>query len=701
MSSPGLDEQILVADEPPIRRLEIREQFERLTAREKLYAHHMARAAWHGTRIILSQVSPEATSIFDFIIELHRACSGRWPSLADQTGVPMGSLRSFLKYAAVFLGNVGNYYGTGDQKFIPRVSDKALKGIASISPRATELYQIIAPHILARRPGSLGYPSDVAQSAYYPGNILLSRQEISLVSKTLEENSIYPENTRVRKSVELGKPTYDVLQASIDLDCTPAELRVSDVRLNVRLVRGDHSKELGHIHNCLGNAKKYAANDLQKRYIEQLQESFKVGNIEPYKESQRIWVRDFAPSVETIFGFVEPYRDPHGMRAEFEGLVAFVDTEETKSLTSLVDSSANFIRRLPWAIGSQENDGKGPFEKNTFEPPDFTSIHTLAYCSSIIFPGINLPNFNDIRQNDGFKNVMVTNRISAEYSKNEIAPAFLAPADAPIFLDHKYHAFYLWVVIHELLGHGTGKMLTQDGPNEYNFDVENPPIDPLTGRRVESWYRPGQTWTGLFGDLATTIDECRAECVGAYLMNDKELLGMFGFDDHTPITADDLAYNLYLQLGVGGLRALENYIVDDRKWGQAHSRAHFAMLRVLLNVGNGFLRVECTKSTSSIIVHVDRNKILDYGRPAIAALLLRLHIYRCTADVGACRRYYEDLTAVEGVFLEWREVVLANKQPRHVFVQANTLLEEDGTASLREYDASAEGMIQSWVERGL
>lgn len=40
-------------------------------------------------------------------------------------------------------------------------------------------------------------------------------------------------------------------------------------------------------------------------------------------------------------GFVEPYRDPHGTRAEFEGLVAISDAEETKALQRLVDNSTN------------------------------------------------------------------------------------------------------------------------------------------------------------------------------------------------------------------------------------------------------------------------------------------------------------------------------------------------------------------------
>ena len=67
-------------------------------------------AAWHGTRIIFQQVSPESSAIFDFIIELYRACDGDWIKLATQAGVSTTDLEHFLEYAAVFLANVGNYY---------------------------------------------------------------------------------------------------------------------------------------------------------------------------------------------------------------------------------------------------------------------------------------------------------------------------------------------------------------------------------------------------------------------------------------------------------------------------------------------------------------------------------------------------------------------------------------------------------------
>ncbi|KAK4656561.1 hypothetical protein QC762_205370 [Podospora pseudocomata] len=56
-----------------IFQLGIRDQFNGVTEREQRYAHHMARVAWYGARIILEQVSPESRPIFDFILELYRA----------------------------------------------------------------------------------------------------------------------------------------------------------------------------------------------------------------------------------------------------------------------------------------------------------------------------------------------------------------------------------------------------------------------------------------------------------------------------------------------------------------------------------------------------------------------------------------------------------------------------------------------------
>lgn len=119
---------------------------------------------------------------------------------------------------------------------------------------------------------------------------------------------------------------------------------------------------------------------------------------------------------------------------------------------------------------------------------------------------------------------------------------FIDDSEVEVFRKHKHPAYYWWVVLHELLGHGTGKMMIEEATNKFNFDSKNPPINPLDGKPIRTWYKPGQTWTGQFGDLATTLDECRAELVGAYLMDDPELLALFGFTDESAIRSRDCGY---------------------------------------------------------------------------------------------------------------------------------------------------------------
>jgi dipeptidyl-peptidase-3 len=110
------------------------------------------------------------------------------------------------------------------------------------------------------------------------------------------------------------------------------------------------------------------------------------------------------------------------------------------------------------------------------------------------------------------------------------------------------------------------------------------------------------------------------------------------------------------------------------------------------------MSIKCDSTKQSLVVEVDRSKIRTHGKPALGRMLLRLHMYRCTADVQACRSYYEELSKVDGEYSTWRDIVLANQEPKWVFVQANTFLKGD-QVSLREYDATEEGVIQSWAER--
>ena len=229
--------------------------------------------------------------------------------------------------------------------------------------------------MMAIPPYSLGFPGTDAQSAYYPGPEILSRNEIVAVSRLTEQQKILPENTRISKSRSpTGEIRYTILQASTS-EISRSDEPFGPENMRVVLKPGDHKNELLKLCEELRQALEYAANDSQRRTIELYIASFESGDLEVYRDALRTWVRDVGPKVEHIIGFVEPYRDPYGIRSEFEGIVAIADPNETKRLQELVKHSDRFIRRLPWCVGSIENDGKGPFEKSLFEPPDFSSIH--------------------------------------------------------------------------------------------------------------------------------------------------------------------------------------------------------------------------------------------------------------------------------------------------------------------------------------
>jgi dipeptidyl-peptidase-3 len=353
------------------------------------------------------------------------------------------------------------------------------------------------------------------------------------------------------------------------------------------------------------------------------------------------------------------------------------------------------IPKLPW---SQE------FEKDKFLSPDFTSLEVLSFAGSGIPAGINIPNYDDIRQNFGFKNVSLGNVLSAK-APDEPVP-FIPQKDLDVYRNYRDPAFEVQVGIHELLGHGTGKLLQETSLGQYNFDVSNPPISPITNKPITTWYKPGQTWSAVFGSIASSYEECRAECVAMALSCDFEVLQIFGFGDgreDLSNEAGDVLFAAYLQMARAGVAALEFWDPKSRKWGQAHMQARYSILRTFLDAGDGFVKLVHTRDDlSDLEIHLDRSKIITHGRPAVEKYLQKLHIYKCTADLEAGKGLYDHITSVDDWWgITVRDAVLRKKIPRKVFVQANTVVGEGNEVVLKEYDATPEGIIQSYAERGV
>lgn len=190
-----------------------------------------------------------------------------------------------------------------------------------------------------------------------------------------------------------------------------------------------------------------------------------------------------------------------------------------------------------------------------------------------------------------------------------------------------------------------------------------------------------------------------------YLICDWSILKIFGFGDGSEDMdgpAGDILYAGYLSMARAGIAALEFWDPKSKKWGQPHMQARFSILQTFLAAGKEFASLDYTADDlSDLTVRIERSRISTIGRKAVETYLQKLHVLKSTGDYEAGSQMFTDITTVDEFYAEKvRPAVLAKKTPRKVFVQANTVLSDDGkSVELKEYDASPEGMIRSFAER--
>lgn len=700
----------LYPNDTPFQILDCEFAFKNLTKPEKLYAHYVSRASWEGQFITMFQTSPESPLIFIFFDKLFRSkptIEQVKNHLREKHSFTDDDIKGLLVFAGAFMANGGNYRGFGDTKFVPNVPSEKLTTVAKeVFGVDFEFFNrhCILPMIdYTDNVRTLGFPPQSITN-YWSANCVEKDSEI--VTEFLNYKRVDAYNHRVFKTaantegndVDIYEIRFASEQLSSDSDTTDEKLIGHEEEYKgrkFRFTRGDYSGIMPSVLDNLKSAAKNALNEDERKMMEEYVKSFETGSLQAHKQGSRHWIKDKGPVVETYIGFIETYRDPAGARAEFEGFVAVVNKEGSEKLGVLVNHAEEIIQQsMPWPK---------EFEKDSYLRPDFTALDIISFAGSGVPAGINIPNYDEIRQDEGFKNVHLQNVILANYAAAKIS--FVSESDVELIKKYRGLAFEVQVGLHELLGHGSGKLFQQkDG--KLNFDLENT-VNPLTGGKITSYYRDGESYDSIFTSMGSSYEECRAECVGIFLSTLRSVLKVFHVEG---AEADEVMYVNWLTMVLSGIRGLESYSHETGKWNQAHSQARYVILRVLLEQAKGMIDIKIVTNKEDgkpdLAITVNRSAIETEGKKAIGDFLTKLQVYKTTADIAKAREMYMGYSEVKEDsvsghdFIAIRQIITDRMRPRTVLVQSNTKYNHTtGDVDLITYESTAEGFAQSWIDR--
>jgi len=360
-------------------------------------------------------------------------------------GVNPGAYEKIRSFTKLFWANRGNHNETTAQKFLPEFTFEELRdaGLAAI------------------KHGAGGF-TDTA------------------FLKEIEElrPSLFDPNFEPMTTAKSPRGNLDILQASSNnfyfgVKLADVKNFVEKYPLNSRLamINGhleeqvygagtpDHRIPPGLDAEYLAKANSYLeraaaiAEPAQAQVIRDLIRFYQTGDPKDWIQFGVDWVQN-NPPIDFDNGFIEIYRDARGAKGSSQSFVTVTDQRVNALMLKVAANAQYFEDHAPWLPQYKKQGVKPPLAKAVEALIETGDFHVTTV-------GDNLPNENEIHEKYGSKSFLFTGSSRAlTHAAGFGALEEFAASREEVDICKKYgdEAEDLMVALHEIIGHGSGKL---------------------------------------------------------------------------------------------------------------------------------------------------------------------------------------------------------------------------------------------------
>jgi dipeptidyl-peptidase-3 len=404
--------------------------------------------------------------------------------LLHPQGIDPAVMTKIRNYAKLFWANRGNHNEMTAQKFLPEFTFEQLKAATDQAKRNGAFrdtgYGADAANVDVLRASIFDAnfePIITAKSPEGGRDILQSSANNFYLNVSLSDlkgfTEHYPLNSRLVKD-RSGKLVEEVWRAG-----TP----------DGKVAAGRYAEFLKKANECLEKARA-VAEPAQATAIAALIRFYETGEFNDWLAFDRDWVAN-NPRVDFINGFIEVYRDARATKGTSQSFVSITDEKMNQLMLKLAANAQYFEDRAPWAQQYKKQGVKPPMAKaceTVIETGDF-HVNTV---------GDNLPNENEIREKYGSKSFLLTGSSRTLRQATGFGPLEeFAASPEEIAISKKYgeEASDLMTALHEIIGHGSGKL--------------NPKLQGGAESHLKEYF--------------STLEEARADLMALWNISDKKL----------------------------------------------------------------------------------------------------------------------------------------------------------------------------------